>query len=64
MPTTRVMAVIKNNIEIWTLEQSHLQKIKEYEQTKQITQALMDKGISKADVATYYEDLDMGLFDY
>lgn len=35
--TTRIMVLIKNNIEVWTLEQKHLHKIRELEQQKAIT---------------------------
>jgi len=57
------MALLKNNIEVWTVENNHLRRLKEAEQTKTITQALMEKGVSKADVLMYYEDVDLGAFN-
>ena len=55
--TTRIMVLIKNNIEVWTLEQQHLNKIRDLEQQKIISQNLMEKGVSQADVNLFYENL-------
>jgi len=57
--TTRIMVLLKNNVEVWTLEQKHLFKIRELEQQKEITQALMDRGVSQADVKLFYEDAEL-----
>ena len=53
------MYILKNNIEIWGLEKDHLNHLKEVEQMKVITKALLAKGIDKADVAVFYEGVDV-----
>ena len=56
------MILLRNNIEIFTLEKVHLDKIKEAEQQKAISAALIARGVDQAHIQKYYEDVDFGAF--
>lgn len=43
--TTRCMALLQNNMEVWQLDKAHIDRIHEVEDLERITKALAEKGI-------------------
>jgi hypothetical protein len=43
--TTRCMALLQNNIEIWKLDKAHIDRIHEVEDLERITKALAERGL-------------------
>ena len=43
--TTRCMALLQNNIEVWKLDKAHIDRIHEVEDLERITKALAERGL-------------------
>ena len=43
--TTRCMAILQNNIEVWKLDKAHIDRIHEVEDLERITKALAERGL-------------------